>query len=153
VARARKARLLMEEDMLDDFLFWIEKNWSPCGWQAFLGEKGQSREAAVGRIYMLYTLAEHILPNSPSSSQGESIFGPSGSFSPCLHIYDTRSRACLSTGLGLSRWKSIGPRRVNPDLDGRGGGLGSMRCTVRLSVESLVMTRSLRCLRHGVVLD
>jgi hypothetical protein len=60
VARARKARLLMEEDMLDDFLFWIEKNWSPCGWQAFLGEKGQSREAAVGRIYMLYTLAEPI---------------------------------------------------------------------------------------------
>ena len=88
--------------MLDGFLFCIEKKMESVWLASFLEEKGQSREAAVWRIYMLYTLEEHILPNSPSPSQGESISGLSGSINPCLHIDDTRLRACLSTGLGLS---------------------------------------------------
>jgi hypothetical protein len=139
------------------FAFWVGRNGVRV-----LGKLSWKRRARViemrsshrAYIYALHPLAQQNLPNSPSSSQGEMILGLSGSINPCLHINDTRSGACLSTRLGLRQWKPIGPRRVNPDLDGLGDGLGSSpRCTDMPSVESFEMTRFCKCLRHGVVTD
>lgn len=50
------------------YVFWIEEMEVRVVGKLSWEEKGQSREAAVGRIYTRYTLAEHISLNSPSSS-------------------------------------------------------------------------------------
>ena len=50
------------------FVFWIEKIGVRVIRKLSWERRARAREAAVGRIYMLYTLAERFFPDSPSSS-------------------------------------------------------------------------------------